>query len=301
LVNEYVNLDQFIQQNRLPDVFVESAERCYLPFAEWLDVEVAEKLGESYVLGINGAQGTGKSTLAHLISEYLTSEHERKVVVLSIDDIYLTRDERSSLGRRIHPLLKTRGVPGTHDVSLGISVIEQLRSLQQGETMDIPAFDKSRDDRCAPADWTTVTGPVDLVIFEGWCVASRATTSAELQDPINALESSADAEGRWRAYVNDKLETDYVQLFAALDGLLFLQVPDFEAVFRWRLEQEQKLRRSTNKDVNGIMTDEQVAGFIQFFERITRNNISVLPSVADAVIKFGDDHQAISLSFPNCA
>ena len=293
-----MNLNKFIQQNGLPDVFSESAERCYLPFAEWLDARVAEKQGETYVLGINGAQGTGKSTLAHLLAEHLTSEHRRAVVILSIDDIYLTQGARRSLSQNVHPLLSTRGVPGTHDVSLGVAVIEQLRSLQQGETVKVPRFDKSRDDRCPPSDWATVVGPVDLVIFEGWCVASKATTDDELQHPVNSLESSADADGRWRSYVNDKLATDYVQLFAALDDLLFLQVPDFDAVLRWRLEQEHKLRQSATQDANAIMSDEQIAEFIQFFERITRNNINVFPSMASAIISLGDDHQAISLSFP---
>jgi D-glycerate 3-kinase len=292
-----MNLDKFIRQNSLPDVFADSADRFYLPFAEWLDVRVAENCGATYVLGINGAQGTGKSTLAHLIGQYLTSQHGRKVVILSIDDIYLTRDERQSLGQCVHPMLSTRGVPGTHDVALGISVIQRLRSLQQGETVSVPRFDKSTDDRYAPSDWDAVTGPVDLLIFEGWCVASQATSDAELQQPLNALESVADADGRWRTYVNDKLATDYVELFAVLDGLLFLQAPDFDAVFRWRLEQEYKLRQSATSDENAIMSDEQVAEFIQFYERITRHNIAVLPSLANAVIELGDDHQAVSLSF----
>ncbi len=292
-----MNLDKFIRQNGLPDSFSESAERCYLPFAEWLDSRVAANRGETYVLGVNGAQGTGKSTLAHLISEYLASERQRKVVVLSIDDIYLTRDERQSLGETVHPLLSMRGVPGTHDVALGVAVIAQLRSLQHGETMSVPAFDKSRDDRYAASDWTVVSGPVDLVIFEGWCVASKPSADAELQEPINALEASADANGHWRRYVNDKLGTEYVSLFAALDGLLFLQVPDFDAVLRWRLEQEHKLRQSAEPNANRIMSDGQVAEFIQYFERITRNDLATLPSTANAVIKLGDDHQAISLLF----
>ena len=125
-----MNLDKFIQRNGLPDVFSQSAERFYLPFADWLDARVTENHGETYVLGINGAQGTGKSTFARLISEYLANENGRKIVIRSIDDIYLTR-----------------GVPGTHDVALGISIIEQLRSLQHGERVDVPRFDKSRDDR----------------------------------------------------------------------------------------------------------------------------------------------------------
>ena len=294
-----MNLNRFIQQNGLPEAFAASAERCYLPFAGWLEAQMAEHHGDTYVLGINGAQGTGKSTLAQLLSEYLASEHGRRVVILSIDDIYLTREERRSLGQSVHPLLSTRGVPGTHDVALGLWVIERLRTLQPGETVDVPRFDKSRDDRHPSSDWTTVSGPVDLVIFEGWCVGSQATPDAELQQPINALEALADADGSWRRYVNDKLRTDYVRLFETLDGLLFLRVPNLEAVLRWRLEQEHNLRQRARKDANAIMSDKQVADFIQYYERITRNNIRDLPSKAQAVIELGEDHQAISLSYPN--
>ncbi|NNC78389.1 MAG: hypothetical protein HKN77_10530 [Woeseiaceae bacterium] len=294
-----MNLDSFIQRNRLPDEFAESAENYFFPFAEWLQTQLAGKHGETYVLGVNGAQGTGKSTLAQLISEYLAREHGRKVVVLSIDDIYLTRKEREALGQSIHPLLKTRGVPGTHDVALGAAVIKRLRTLRQGNAVDVPRFDKSSDDRCAPVDWPTVAGPVDLVIFEGWCVGSQATTEAELQEPVNALEASQDSDGRWRRYVNDKLGNEYAELFQELDSLLFLKVPDFEAVQRWRLEQEQKLRQSAGKNATAVMSDEEVVEFIQYYERITRENLHVLPSIADAVIELDDNHQAISLNYPN--
>ncbi len=298
LIDQQVNLTEFIQRNGLPDVFAESAQRCYLPFAEWLEVRLKGNQGETFVLGVNGAQGTGKTTLAQLLSEYLTSEHGRRVVILSVDDIYLTQEERQSLSRSVHPLLSTRGVPGTHDVALGISVIERLRSLQQDETASIPRFDKSRDDRYPQQDWATVTGPVDLVIFEGWCVASQATTGAELQQPINTLESSADADRRWRTYANDKLGSDYAQLFEALDSLLYLRAPNFDVVFQWRVEQEHKLRLSAREDASAIMSDEQIAEFIQHYERITRNNFAVLPTMANAVIDLDSDHQAISLSYP---
>ena len=294
-----MNLDRFIQQNDLPDVFAESAKRCYLPFADWLEARLVEQNGDTYVLGINGAQGTGKSTLAHLISEYLANTCGRNVVTLSIDDIYLTREERQLLSRSVHPLLSMRGVPGTHDVDLGVLLIERLRNLVPGQTANVPRFDKSRDDRYPASNWPTITGPVDLVIFEGWCVGSQATPDAELQQPINALEAAADADGRWRTYVNEKLGTDYARLFETLDGLLFLRAPNFDAVLRWRIEQEQKLRQSAENDANAIMSDEQVADFIQYYERLTRHNINTLPAIANAVIELGDDHQAISLAYRN--
>lgn len=292
-----MNLERFIKQHRLPAGYADSVQRCYLPFCSWLENALAARHGETYVLGINGAQGTGKSTLAQLIGEYFASTGENQVAILSIDDLYLTRDERDELAQQVHPLLRTRGVPGTHDVSLGISVIEQLKSLGKDEVVSIPRFDKSRDDRCAATDWSRVIGPVDLIVLEGWCVGSQAESDADLQAPVNELESTEDADGRWRRSVNDQLRGDYARLFSTLNGLLYLQAPDFGAILNWRTEQEQKLRQNAGKDANAIMTDAQVAAFIQYYERITRNNFKELPGLADATIKLDDDHQAVSLEF----
>ena len=293
-----MNLDRFIQQHGLPAVFAESADNYYLPFAEWLATQLVNHEGAACVLGINGAQGTGKSTLAELLSEYLEHKHGRRAVILSIDDLYLTLAEREALGRDVHPLLRTRGVPGTHDVKLGISIIEQLQALRAGDSIRVPRFDKSMDDRYPQAEWPTIAGPVDLIIFEGWCVASQAVPDAELKEPVSELESSQDEDGRWRTYVNGRLRTDYKRLFAYLDVLLFLQVPDFAAVLRWRIEQEHKLRQRSGADANAVMSDAEVANFVRYYERITRNNIEVLPTLANAVIRLDDDHQPVSLNFP---
>ncbi len=293
-----MSLAAFIHRHRLPAEFADSAKGYFLPFAEWLEGNLRRQPNTTQVLGINGAQGTGKSTVAELIGEHLTSTHRRRVAILSIDDIYLTHDARQSLARDVHPLLATRGVPGTHDVDLGIAVIEQLKALQPGEEMLVPRFDKSRDDRCPENDWNRVAGPIDLVIFEGWCVGSQASAANTLRDPVNALESTADADGKWRAYVNTKLESEYTQLFGLIDCLLFLQAPDFDCVQNWRLTQERKLRQSASADATKVMSDEQVVAFIQHYERLTRDNLATLPARADAVIELGRDHQAIFLRYP---
>lgn len=292
-----MNLDDFMRRHGLPAVYAESAERCFLPFADWLYKKIHASDAHTFVLGINGAQGTGKSTCADLIRDYLSSKYDLRVVVLSIDDIYKKRSERDSLGMDVHPLLATRGVPGTHDVELGMRTIAELKSLGPDSQMRIPRFDKSNDDRLPEGKWPAVTGPVDLVIFEGWCVASGASDSGELERPINALERDEDTDTQWRSYVNNKLDTEYRALFDTLDALLFLRAPGFDVVYQWRLEQEHKLRANSGDDAKGIMSDEQVARFIQFYERITRHNIEHLPEVADAVIELDTHHKAVSLTF----
>ena len=81
--------------------------------------------GHPLVLGICGAQGSGKSTLAEALAERLERDG-LACAVLSLDDLYLTRAERERLARGVHPLLATRGPPGTHDTSLGIAVLDAL-------------------------------------------------------------------------------------------------------------------------------------------------------------------------------
>ena len=289
-----MKLDDFIKTHGLPASYAASAEQHFLPFADWLYDRIRTSDADTFVLGINGAQGTGKSTCADLVKAYLSAEHGLGCVVLSIDDIYRTRRERRALARDVHPLLATRGVPGTHDVALGLQTIEQLRLLGPGAKMQVPRFDKSSDDRLPESEWPVVTGPVDLVIFEGWCIASRPCDPRELEEPVNSLERDEDADAVWRGYVNERLNAEYKALFAMLDALLFLKAPNFEVVYQWRLEQEHKLRAEKGRAANAIMSDAEVARFIQFYERITRDNLRYLPDVADAVIELDVHHRAVS-------
>ncbi|MEM8681776.1 MAG: hypothetical protein AAGF72_00010 [Pseudomonadota bacterium] len=293
-----MSLEAFIEKHRLPSAFTASAERCYLPCADWLHTQIANHQGDgltnAYVLGINGAQGTGKSTLADLLADTLAERHGYRVAVLSIDDIYKTKAERDAMAQQLHPLFVTRGVPGTHDVELGIASIDALHALKTGEQVRVPRFDKSVDDRSPEAGWAEVEGPVDLVILEGWCVGSRAVPDEDLDKPVNALESQHDPDGRWRRAVNEALARDHRRLFALLDGLVFLKAPDFDCVYRWRLEQEHKLRDKAG-DASGVMSDDEVADFIQHYERITRDNLERLHYSANVVIELAADHSAISI------
>ena len=297
MAHKRFNLNQFIDRHRLPRAFTETAERVYMPLAHWLEAQLVSRGHPGFVLGVNGAQGTGKSTLSNFLAGYLGAEFGRRVAEVSIDDIYLTRAEREALGRNIHPLLVTRGVPGTHDVAMGRSLLNDLAILGANESMSVPRFDKAIDDRHAQEDWSRIEGPVDLVIFEGWCVGAPAEPDASLEDPINALEAQEDPTGAWRAYVNNQLVEHYPALFETLDALVYLAIPDFDAVLRWRTEQEAKLRARTVGNTHCVMDDAEIARFIQHFERVTRASAGHLARTADAVVPLDDHHRATGLAF----
>lgn len=159
--------------------------------------------------------------------------------------------------------------------------------------MPLPRFDKAQDDRADPDSWPTVNGPVDLVILEGWCVGSRPQSGEALRKPANSLEEIEDPSGDWRRYVNEQLAGSYQGLFRQLDALVFLQAPDFDAVYRWRLEQEKKLATSAGHGGIGIMNNAQLARFIQHYERLTKENLAILPEYADVVLELNDEHDCV--------
>ncbi len=289
------HIADFIMSRELPPAFRSQITDHYLPLLSWL-VE-RRSSGATMILGINGAQGTGKSTLADFLQLALESQHRWRVAVLSIDDFYLTMSERRDLAEQVHPLLAIRGVPGTHDVGMLSRCLDDLRNLEDGEQYRLPRFDKAQDDRAPAATWPQVKGPIDLIILEGWCVGSVAQADAELVTSVNDLERARDPDCTWRKYANDHLNSDYAQLFCVLDALVILQAPSFEAIYEWRLEQEQKLAAAAPAAAPGIMSSAQVAEFIQAYERITRCNLARLPEHADVVLVLGEDHTVFASEY----
>jgi D-glycerate 3-kinase len=275
-----------LHHHRIPAARAEDLARVYLPLAAWV---AAQKQDGPLIVGINGAQGSGKSTLCDFLRLILELCHGQRVAVLSIDDLYLTRAERQTLAREVQPLLMTRGVPGTHDVELGLATLQRLRTTTGTDLTPLPAFDKAADDRRPTADWPVFSGRPDILLFEGWCVGSSLQAEAALREPVNALERDEDADGRWRHFVNRQLATDYRRLFAELDRLIFLRVPDMDRVLEWRTLQEQKLA-ATAATGGHIMDAAAIHRFVMHYERLTRHNLAELPARADVTLSLNDDH-----------
>ena len=249
------------------------------------------------LVGISGAQGSGKSTLVQLLALILEKGFDLRVATLSIDDLYLPRNDRQELARTVHPLLATRGVPGTHDVRLGIDILQNLRRLGEGQSIRLPRFDKANDDRLPSTEWSQVQGPVDLILFEGWCLGARPQPEYALKIGVNDLEECEDAHYAWRSHVNRHLASDYAELFSMLDRLVFLQAPSWESVFIWRSRQEQQLAAST-PDPQGsrIMDTSQLRRFVQNYERITRLMLATMPGFADLNVELGVEHEILKVT-----
>ena len=252
-----------------------------LKTANWLSAELQQG---RRVLGVSGAQGTGKSTFSALLGDVLGTVGQ-KTLVLSLDDFYLTKAERRDL-KSVHPMLETRGVPGTHDLDWCLQTVESFNTKQKAT---IPLFSKPEDDRSS--ERKVELAEYDLLIFEGWCWGARPQQPAELSGDVNELESELDATGHWRAYVNERLK-EYQALFRA-DLNLMLKAPDFDSILGWRWQQEQGLPKGS-----ASMTFAQVSRFIQYYQRITEQLLQVDDSQFDVTIQLDRDHCLMIDKFP---
>ena len=251
----------------------------------------ARKHARPVIIGINGSQGSGKTSLCRFLELLLEREHAIKASTLSIDDLYLTKAERQALAVTVHPLLATRGVPGTHDTALGAAVLKAFLAGEPG--LQLPRFDKSRDDRAPAERWPVAAAPLDVLLFEGWCVGAPPQPAEALAAPVNALEANEDAGGQWRRMVNDALAGPYRALFDRIDMLVMLVAPRFEAVLAWRELQERKLRAQNG----GGMSPAEIGRFVAHYERLTRHMLAVMPQSADVVVTLGEGHGIEKLTF----
>ena len=265
----------------------------YLPISKMIAKDYLKKK-KTKVIGLAGGQGTGKSTISNILKIILKEAYKLETVIFSIDDFYKTLNERKKISKKINKLFITRGVPGTHDTKMLFQCINNLKK-NNFKKMIIPKFDKSIDDRCTKNKWLKVKKKPNIVIFEGWCVGAKAQKNKDLNTPVNKLEKQKDNKKIWRQKVNSELKKDYNKIFNLIDKLIFLKVPSFKYVFRWRLLQEKKLR-ITSKG-NKTMNDKQIENFVMYYERITKHMLKTLPKTANTVISIDEKHRLKSIKF----
>ena len=265
----------------------------YLPISKMI-AEAYLKKNQTKVIGLTGGQGTGKSTISNILKIILKEVYKLETVIFSIDDFYKTLRERKKMSKKTHDLFLTRGVPGTHDTKMLFKCIKNL-TMNNFKKTKIPKFEKSIDDRLRKDKWLNVKKKPHIVIFEGWCVGATAQKNKDLNFPINKLEKQKDKKKIWRRKVNSELEKNYKKIFNLIDKLIFLKVPSFKYVFKWRLLQEKKLRIVSKG--NKTMSDKEIGNFIMFYERITRHMLKTLTKKADAVISIDEHHKLKSIRF----
>ncbi len=296
-------LSNFITKHSLTNNFSDTVKKFYIPLAHKLAHEYQQSEQQhrsTFFVGINGCQGSGKSTLAEFLALYLKELFNLSVVVLSLDDFYLDKQQRQQVAQQYHPLFKTRGVPGTHDVKLLKTVLTKLKDINKVQgSVAVPHFDKALDRPLPQKNWSTVTSGVDIVLFEGWCWGVSAQGVDDLILPVNDLEAQYDQQGVWRRQVNYSLQHYYQPLYEMMDTWLMLKAPSFNVVYQWRLEQEQKLARAylaKKGGSNSIMSSEQVYEFIQYFQRLTEYSFKELPDKVNILFELDASREIIASS-----
>ncbi len=263
----------------------------YLPISKKIYSSYRNKK-KTIVIGLTGGQGSGKSTISKILKIILKEGFNLNTVIFSIDDFYKTIKERRVMSKIVSPLFLTRGVPGTHDTKLLFDCIKNLKN-KKFKKCKIPKFDKSIDDRLPRKKWQKIKLKPDIVIFEGWCVGVTPQKNKDLLVPINTLEKEKDIKKTWRKWVNKELKNNYKKIFKKIDKLIFLKVPSFKYVLKWRLLQEKKL--ASFKKGKKIMKSSEVKKFIMFYERLTKHMLRNLSRKANYVIKIDKQHRLQSI------
>ena len=282
--------DKFNNKERMIKSFL-------IPLCFWIGKKVDKK--KPYFVGLAGGQGTGKTTTSSLIKIILTKYFKLKVFRISIDDFYKTRKERISLSKRVHPMLLTRGAPGTHDIKMMLSFFRKAKS-KKFKRLKIPTFNKAIDDRFNKKHWYDLKEKPDVIIFEGWCVGAKPEKNNTLNKTINSMEKTKDQKQIWRKYVNQQLKYKYKKLYSQLNCLIYLKAKNFSLLQKWRLKQERKLLVKSKKNSKlKIMNKEDVLSFMKTYQRITQNMFKNMPKYASIIINLNSNHQIKNAVYKN--
>ena len=272
--------DKFKNKERMIKSFL-------IPLCFWISKKADKK--RPYFVGLAGGQGTGKTTISSLIRIILTKYFKLNVFRISIDDFYKTRKERINLSKKVHPMLFTRGVPGTHDINMMLKFFRDSKS-NKFKRLRLPTFNKAIDDRFKKEKWYDLKKKPDVIIFEGWCVGAKSEKNTTLKKTINSMEKEKDQKQIWRKYVNHQLKSKYKNLYSQLNCLIYLKAKNFNLLQKWRLKQERKLWVKS-KVKSKIMSRRDVLIFMQTYQRITQNMLRNMPKYASVIFNLNSNHQ----------
>jgi len=266
----------------------------YIPMSFWIEKKYKKK-GKPLFLGLSGGQGSGKTTIGEILKIILKKFFKREIYISSIDDFYKTLEERKKLSNKIHPLFETRGVPGTHDINL-IKKFFQKVKMKKFKKLRLPRFDKSIDDRLKSKYFYTIKKKPEIVILEGWCVGAKPQSNLLIKKPVNILEKNEDKDFVWRKYVNEKLKNEYKKLFSSIDHFIFMKIPNYNVVLKWRFLQENKLRKKFRSSKK-IMNYKEIKRFIMYYQRITLQMMEDLSKSASIAMLLKKNHEIKKIVF----
>ena len=286
--SQEIKKDKFINKAKMVKYFL-------IPICFWIAKKAKNR--KPFIVGLSGGQGTGKTTISSIMSIILKKYFKLNIFKISIDDFYKTRKERFLLSKKIHNLLMTRGVPGTHDTNIILDFLNKVKN-KNFKPLKLPKFNKAADDRFKKKLWYSINKRPDVIIFEGWCIGARPQKNYQLKKHINSVEKLNDQNLIWRKYVNYQLKKNYRKLFNQLNCLLYLKAKNFNLLQKWRLKQERKLLTFSREYKNlKIMNKKEVIHFMKTYERITQNMFKDAPKYASIILNLNSNHQIKSVFY----
>ena len=244
------------------------------------------KLKSKNKIMIAGSQGSGKSSLSKLIKLYFEKFCYKSVVIISMDDFYLSKSQRTQLSKNIHPLFLTRGVPGTHDLELMNKKIKQI--FNKEFPIYLPIFDKVSDTR--KRTYKKVL-KADVIVFEGWCAGAQPVDLNYLQKNFNNLEKHKDKNFIWRNSYNKYLN-QYQKLFSQFNFYIYFQFNQWDHVLNWKYKQELELR-DKKKDLG---LKKYLREFIQYYEKVSKWMHLKVPKYCNILIKLDANQKIKSIN-----
>ena len=278
-------LFELAREMKIDDLSEAFLEEIVIPISLYL-IKQFPKREKPYFICFTGGQGSGKTTLSFFVQKVLNETCNRPAMGFSIDDIYKSQEERRALANNVHPLCYVRGVPGTHDINMGLDLIDQLSRANQDTQTKIPSFCKPEDKHYPIEDWPVYIGKPDFIFFDAWCGGARPLPEEDWLPPFNQPEAEEDPDGIWSKWSNKELSKDYQTLFSLFDVLLMIKVPSMDFVYESRWIQEQTLAKTVTDPVlkKKIMTRDQVYRFVMHYERLTHYILEELPDFSDIVL-----------------
>ncbi|MBD2523598.1 glycerate kinase [Nostoc sp. FACHB-133] len=243
-----------------------------------------QQLERPLIQGILGGQGTGKTTMSKVLSLIL-NQLGYQTLSLSLDDLYKTYSDRLVLTQQ-DPRLIWRGPPGTHDVDLGLDVLDRIRQSQS--SVMVPRFDKSAYKGAGDRTNSEMVTGIDIVLFEGWFVGVRPINADVFDTAPPPIVTNED-----RAFARDmnlRLH-DYLPLWDRLDSLILLYPTDYRCSLEWRKQAEQQMIAAGKSG----MSNAEIEQFVNYFWRSLHPELFIKPLVKDAtavdlVIEIHADH-----------
>jgi len=246
-------------------------------------IDLFSRVKDKKTLMIAGSQGSGKSTLSLQIKKYFKKYYSKNVVILSIDDFYLSTHQRKLLAKKYKTnLFETRGVPGTHNLKL---LSQTIRNLKNNKfPLFLPVFDKVADNK---KKYQRKVNKADLIILEGWCVGSKPIDPNYLKKNINDLEKIEDSNLLWRNAYNKAL-VEYQKVFKKFSYFVFIKIPSWDFVIDWKYKQELDLRSLKSN----IHLKKKLHQFIKYYEKLSKWMSLKTPSYCNVLITL-DKNQSI--------